>query len=221
MKIPKYLGPIGIAALLIAFCPVQTRANTIVFDTLGQDNTYGSIGVQVGFGGVESAGQFSAMTSGILATVDLALNFTTGTTPGSVNVFLYGDAAGSPDNANQTFLGSGTATTAPNLVSFTVAGSVPVTMGSVYWLVLKPADVFEHTIWNDSSPPVTGSVAQSNDDVTWTTFNDETLPAFRITAQGGVPDSGGTFLLMLGSVAALLVLQRNGSKRVKLWSNCS
>jgi hypothetical protein len=220
MKIPKYLGPIGIAALLIAFCPVQTRANTIVFDTLGQNNTYGSIGLQVGFGGVESAGQFTAMASGILATVDLALNFTTGTTPGSVNVFLYGDAGGSPNNANQTFLGSGIATTAPNLVSFTVAGSVPVIMGSVYWLVLKPADLFEHTVWNDSLLAVTGSVAQSTDDITWTTFNDETLPAFRITAQG-VPDSGGTLLIMLGSVAALLVLQRIASKRVKLSSNCS
>ena len=64
-------------------------------------------------------------------------------TQGAANVFLYHDASGLPDNANQTFLGSVTptavfGTTNNTVVSLTVTGSVPVTMGNVYWLVLKP-----------------------------------------------------------------------------------
>jgi hypothetical protein len=77
-------------------------------------------------------------------------------------------------------------------------------MGSVYWLVLKPANVNQRTLWLDSLPAVTGTKDFSPDDVTWK-FNNNILPAFRITT---VPDSGGTLLIMLVSVPALLVLQR-------------
>ena len=55
MKIPKYLAtvsvsvPVGITALLIAFCPVQAQANAIVFNTLGPGDTYVlNSGVEVG-----------------------------------------------------------------------------------------------------------------------------------------------------------------------------
>jgi hypothetical protein len=63
---------------------------------------------------------------------------------GQVNIYLYGDAMGSPDNGNQTLLGSGTRSgqDAHNnnvLLSFAVAGTVRVTMGSSYSLVLKAA----------------------------------------------------------------------------------
>jgi len=47
------------------------------------------------------------LASGNLALVDLGLTFDAGH-QGPVNVYLYGDAGGSPDNANQTLLGSGT-----------------------------------------------------------------------------------------------------------------
>jgi hypothetical protein len=97
-------------------------------------------------------------------------------------------------------------TTNNSLVSFTVAGTVPVTMGSTYWLVLKPAATYEVDLWNFSSPAVAGSVAGSNDDSKWVVVG-ATLPAFRLTASD-VPDSGATFPLLLGSVAALVVLQR-------------
>jgi hypothetical protein len=63
---------------------------------------------------------------------------------GQVNIYLYGDATGLPDNGNQTLLGAGTPSgqDAHNnniLLSFAVAGTVPVTTGSSYWLVLKSA----------------------------------------------------------------------------------
>src|SRR5207248_920679 len=165
MQIPKYPGavpvsaPVGIAVLLIAFCPVQAQATTIVFNTLGPGDTYlstsGFAVVGVGALGVleEVAAQFTAMTSGNLATVDLGLTFASGHTPGAVNVFLYADSAGSPNNAIQTFLGSGTptakfGTTNNSLVSFTVAGTVPVVTGTNYWLVLKPANVNERVAVN-------------------------------------------------------------------------
>ncbi len=214
------LVPILVAAVLMALCPIQTRANTIVFDTLGPGDTYeqlsGYVIIRTSPPGAvfnDFAAQFTAMTSVNLAThlkIDLGLTFQSLTTPGQMNVFLYGDAAGSPDDAMQTLLGTVTpteafGTTNNSLLSLVVSG-VPLVQGTNYWLVLKP-DV-GHTRWNASLPAVTGSIAQRrNNDVTWFTFNDRQLPAFRISALG-VPDSGGTLLIMLGSVAALLVLQR-------------
>jgi hypothetical protein len=214
MKIPKYLAavPFSITALLIAFYPVQAQANTIVFNTLGPGDTYvANSGVAVGnVGGLgtllEEAAQFTAMASGNLATVDLGL---TGTATGAVNVFLYADSAGSPNNAIQTFLGSGTPTAAfgttnNSLVSFTVAGTVPVVMGTNYWLVLKPANVnvSVEASWM-LSLATAGSVKVSFDDSTWLD-QPPTLPAFRITAQGAaVPDgSSSTWVLLLLGVGA-------------------
>ena len=219
MKIPKYFVTIGIVAVLISFCPAQMRGD-IVFNTLGPGDTYNqSAGTFVGFqtqsGGpfFEIAAQFTAQTSGNLATVDLGLTFVSGTTPGSVSAFLYGDAAGSPDNADQTLLGSGTptgafTTTNNSLLSLTVSG-VPVTMGSVYWLVVKPVNpLSQHTIWNASSPAVTGLKQFTTNDSTWQPASNNVLPAFRLeTGLAPVPDSGDTLLIMLGSVAALLVVQ--------------
>ena len=110
MQIPKYPGavpvsaPVGIAVLLIAFCPVQAQATTIVFNTLGPGDTYlstsGFAVVGVGALGVleEVAAQFTAMTSGNLATVHLGMTHCTQTKlpGGPVGVFLCRDAAGLP-----------------------------------------------------------------------------------------------------------------------------
>ena len=130
------------------------------------------------------------------------------TAPGAVNAFLYGDAADLPNNAIQTFLGSGIAsaefgTTDNSLVSFTVAGNVPVTKGSVYWLVLKPADVNVSDAWNTSNSSGPGNMAASSDDSTWELI-DDALPAFRITAKGGaaVPDASSTWTLLALGMAA-------------------
>jgi hypothetical protein len=198
--------------LSVVVLALTARAATIVFDTFGPGDTYNqSAGYDVGTyyqTPVEDAAQFTAGASGTLATVDLGL--TTSGGPLSANVYLYGDASGSPDNTNQIFLGSALFPNPSSIVSFAVAGTVPVTLGSTYWLVLKPSPTNYYGIWNYSSPAVPGmndySIAGSG---TWMT-NGLVLPAFRLTASApaGVPDSGDTILLMLGALVPLLVLQR-------------
>ena len=128
-----------------------------------------------------------------------------------MDAFLYGDSAGSPDNANQTFLGSGFPTAAfgasnNSLVSFAVTGNVAVTIGSTYWLVLKPVG-FGLDAWNFSSG-TPGLVAESTTVYQTWIPSGTVLPAFRITAIPAVPDSGDTALLLVGSVVVLVVLKR-------------
>ena len=128
------------------------RADTTVFDTFGPGDTYNAgLAYQIGGGAnnEEIAAQFTAGASGNLANVALGLTYRLDTDPAfrAVNVFLYGDASGSPDNANQTLLGSTTpialfdGVTNNSVVSFSVAGTVPVAMGSLYYVVLKPTSL--------------------------------------------------------------------------------
>ena len=165
-----------------------------MFDTLAPDNTYYpcggyTVGIVPFKGLLEIASQFVAGASGNLATVDLGLLYFSGFQALPVNVYLYGDADGLPDNGNQTFLGSGTPTaeydciTNNSLVSFAVSDTVPVTLGTTYWLVLKPAVTNESNSWNFAFPWVPGSLAGSYDDSTWSGGPTPQLPAFRLTAR--------------------------------------
>ena len=202
-----------IVALSASVLALAARGNTIVFSDFGPGDTYSQ---NFAAGGpatsplTEIAAQFTAGASGNLATVDLGLTYVT---QGPANVFLYGDASDLPDNADQTLLGSITptavfGTTNNSLVSLSVSSTVLVTMGKRYWLVLKPAAMDEEDAWNLGAGA--GLVAVSSDDMTWSTSGVVFLPAFRVTASGAarMPDSGGTFLLMFGSVVVLLALQR-------------
>ena len=206
-----------LSACVFAF----TAKGTTVFDTFGPMDTYDpGNAYEVGtffMTPIESAAQFTAGASGDLATVYLGLTYGRNANP--VNVYLYGDASGSPDNANQIPLGSVAATAAysttnNSVVSFAVAGTVPVTMGSTYWLVLKPSGSNVDSDWNASFPPVSGMTDYSIDDSgIWASYS-AVLPAFRLTtAPSAVPDSGSTILLMLGALAPLLVLQRKLIRR--------
>ena len=166
------------------------------------------------------AAQFTAMASGDLSRVDLGLTRRDNFVPaGPVNVFLFGDANGSPDSANQTLLGLSdtptvlSGTTNSSLLMVSVAGNVPVpvTMGKTYWLVLEVTGTPPiRDNWMFSEPAVTGSVAgSSNQQPAWIVRTGFTLPAFRIiTGAIPTPDSGWTLLLMLISIPVLLVLQR-------------
>ena len=155
------------------------------------------------------------MASGNLALVDLGLTYDAGK-QGPVNVYLYGDAGGSPDNANQTLLGSGTptalfGTTNNSIVSFAIGGAIPVTMGTTYWLVLKPGTTNTSDEWNLTSPPILGTVAFSPDDSMWTPVDGLIYVQYNLWCN--VPDSGSAILLMLGSVATLFGLQRMFSRQ--------
>lgn len=156
----KKIIPIFAATALLL---VTARATSIVFDTFGPGDTYSSTrGYDVGdLGGLagpftfEEAAQFTAGTSGNLATVYLGLTYLSGFIALPVNVYLYSDTGGSPNNAKQTLLGSATPTAAfgttnSSAISFSVAGAVPVTTGTTYWLILKPSASNEFDIWNES-----------------------------------------------------------------------
>lgn len=212
------LAPALVAALLVAFCPAQVLADMIVFDTLGPGNTYNQtsgfqvLGSSVGLR--EAAAEFATIASVNGAwKIELGLTKIQNTSGGPVNVFLYGNAAGVPDNTDQTFLGTVTptqffGTTNNSLVSLTVMG-VPLIQGLNQWIVLKPGAADTHDIWNDSATSTFCCSGASADDVNWVINSPGSFTqAFRITAITAVPDSGGSLLIMLVSVPALLVLQR-------------
>jgi hypothetical protein len=197
---------------------LTAHGSTIVFSTFGPGDTYNpSLSYFVGNGAnnYEPAAQFTAGASRNLANVDLGLTYFNGSNPADrqINVFLYGDASGSPDNANQTLLGSVTpvaqfdGVTNNSVVSLSVAGTVPVTAGSTYWLVLKPTSFGTDDAWNLSSPAITGLTSVSHDDSTWLSGLN-TLPAFRITVASSVPDSGPTIVLMILSLVGTLLVGR-------------
>ena len=99
--------------LTSAVVAATAGADVTVFNTFGPGDTYNpGLAYQIGGGAnnEEIAAQFTAGASGNLANVALGLTYRLGTDPAfrAVNVFLYGDASGSPDNANQTLLGSTT-----------------------------------------------------------------------------------------------------------------
>jgi hypothetical protein len=198
-----------------AILAVTARGDMVVFTNFGPGNTYAPFsGFQVGTLSanlLEMAAEFTAGASGNLASVDLGLTYRAfggGSFIGPVNVYLYGNASGSPDNGNQTFLGSGTPAGVffgginNSVVSFAVAGTVPVTTGTTYWLVLKPGSTNMADIWNTSSPVISASVDSSGDDSRWSGA-ENISPAFRLTVT--VPEPTITAFILPGLMAALLV----------------
>jgi hypothetical protein len=205
------------ASLVLA---LTARADIIVFNTLGPGNHYvNPVGWSVGsfLGGpvYEVAAPFVAAVSGNLTTIELGLTWVT-LPATTVNVFLYGDAGGAPDNSNQIFLGSGAPTTqfgfsGPNfpLVTIAVTGSVSVAAGSNYWLVLKPVAPIGFDVWNKSDTTF-GQPYFSIDDSTWAPPGEDppnpldTLPAFRISA---VPEPAVWALMSLGLLCSAQYLR--------------
>jgi hypothetical protein len=166
-----------------------------VFDTFGPGNTYSQLGgFDVGnvfpYANLEAAAQFTAGASGNLTTVDLGLTYDQpdGFVATPVDVYLAGSSGSPFDPANETFLGSTTPIgiygfTNNSVVSFAVAGTVPVTMGSIYRLVVKPSTTNGLDVWNTSLGQVPGVTNEAY------TLNGVPaidqyafLPAFRLTA---------------------------------------
>jgi hypothetical protein len=221
----KLILILGATALLL----VTARATSTVFNTFGPGDTYDQAsGFEVdnyNNSGVVTvvalqAAQFIAGASGDLASVDLGLTYSPlfVATAMPVNVYLAGSAGSPFDASNEIFLGSATpkdifGSTNNSVVDFSVSGTVPVTIGTTYWLVLKPVGPNEN-VWNAASPLVPG-VQEEHDFVfsSGSSFQSTTfypyLPAFRLTASSGssVPDSGNTLFLLFGATAALLIFR--------------
>ena len=88
-----------------------------------------------------------------------------------------------------------------------------MTMGTAYFLVLKPGTAGMHDTWNNSDPAAFGNGAYfSTDDSTWN-FNEQQLPAFRLTV-ASTPDSGSTFGLLGLALVALVGASRFRSIRL-------
>jgi len=203
--------------LNIVLLALAARADTTVFDTFGPGDTYAAFPNYTVNGAPafrsEIAAQFTAGANGDLSVLDLGMTYA-GAVPLTVNAYLYGDSANSPDNASQIFLGSGTPTafggSTNSVVSIAVSGTIPVTLGSSYWLVLKPSDASGNIAqWNYSSPVVTGAVDGSGNDSTWAPVG-ATLPAFRLTAipDAAVPEPATWFVGAIALFSCAFSLRR-------------
>lgn len=208
-------------AASFAVSPIA-RANTIAFDTFGPGNTYNpGLGYAVGSSSnFANAVQFTSLASGNLIAVDLGLTFLE---PGPVNVFLYGDAAGVLNTASQTFLGSATptasfASTNNSVVSLSVGGAVPLTLGTTYWLALQPGNGTVSDVWNASTTTIANRDFSTDGGATWNTTAPDFAAAFRLTVLDGnngsaVPETGSTIALMLGAVGALIAFRSSAYAR--------
>ncbi len=147
------------------------------------------------------------MATGMLDTIDLGLALGSPSTAGGVNVFLYGDAAGSPNNETRALLGTVVpsvvfGTSNNSLVTLNVIGAAAVVVGTHYWLGLEPVMIREEFVWNDAF--AIGEVSFRDRDFTWESNpGPDVLPAFRITA---VPDQCSTLLLLSIATSAALPL---------------
>jgi hypothetical protein len=178
-----------------------TANGDVIFNSFGPGHTYDQTNAFTISGPASSTGQtfesaarFTALTSGPISQVDLGLTLRDG---GAVNVFLYGDASGSPDNLSQILLGSVTPTVAFGttnnaIVSLVPTGTVMVTQSVPYWLVLKPANDTVRETWNRSLG-VVGIQDVSLDDMNWIQAN-TTIAAFEITS---VPESSTATIAFL------------------------
>ena len=160
-----------------------------VVNTFGPGNTYEPIGGYNVEGTphhlAEVAAPFTAAASGNLATVELGLTFNVSPNgQGPADVYLMAmpvayqimppkcsSPSGTPMAAKET--------TNNNLVRFAVAGTIPVTKGTNYWLVLKAHGSSVIDLWMMTS--VNGAIASSYDDSKWHTAPLST-PAFRLTS---------------------------------------
>jgi hypothetical protein len=182
----------------------------IAFDTFGPGNTYQQGNAYIVSGPAassvsntfEEAARFVAASGGSIGEVDLGLTTRDG---GPVDVYLYGDAGGSPDNLTQTLLGSVTptqsfGTTNNSIVSLSSLNGPSIDAGTAYWLVLKPGTPTMSDDWNRSLSTA-GIQDISHDDENWIEADQgNPIAAFRITT---VPEPRSVAAMILTAAAAL------------------
>jgi hypothetical protein len=207
MKMPKYLGLVGIAALLIAFCPLQTRADTIALSFTAPGEFLPEINdVTLGYAFTLSSPVFVTQL-GLWDQGNNGLN--------TSHVVTIWSSTGTLEA--QVMIPSGTGTTLTDGFRYVSIASVLLPAGSytIGGFYSINSDISAHSasaittasgVTYDGSrsglgfafPPGDFGIGRPN---SW--FG----PNFQFTAPVSTPDSGSTWALLLLGVTAVLGLQ--------------
>ncbi|MFM9872297.1 MAG: choice-of-anchor R domain-containing protein [Fimbriimonadaceae bacterium] len=156
----------------------------------------------VGFPGTEQsiAMQFQSLTTGVLDSVELAMQ---SITPGTINILLYEDNAGT---IGTQMVGWGDSLSSSGIKTyFNPFPSVQLTAGNKYWLEARPTDStgWSGWYWNDQSIQGNTFFADLNNPNGG--YSTDTLSAFRVNTNA-VPEPAT--MTILAGAAALAALKR-------------
>ena len=187
-------------AAVLSFSGSQARA-TVLFNNFGPGQTYdmvnqaGTISGSATFLGTQVLGlQFTPSVSGTATQIDVAISFGNGFAD-NVTLSLQNDNAGLPG----TTITSWSLTSQPMLGGCcdTVTLSVPLTAGTLYWLVATPGASNTFSEWSANNTGDNG--------LKWfggTNTSTNVLGAFDVIGGTAVPEPGtvtaGVALLLIG-----------------------
>lgn len=200
------------AAGVLAFS-AEVRA-AVIYSTFGPGDTFNinNGGWPVGFAtpqsGAIAAARFSSNENYTLTSIRVATYYVV--EPNNFVVSLNSDNNGSPGSALATF--SNTAFPLLGIVTVAPGGTVNLTSGSTYWVVLSAAASPTAGGWYPNDQNLVGNWAQSfTDQSGWFQQNNALTPAFdvngNVTTAGNVPEPSAIALTALG-VAGLLLRRR-------------
>lgn len=191
-----------LAITALAVVAASSIADTS-FSSFGTGDSYNTgTSWTIGFPGTEqrAAMQFESATSGVLDSVELALS---SFTPGTINILLFEDNAGS--------IGSQMVAWGDSLSSggiktyFNPFPSVQLTAGNKYWLETRPTDTTGWSGWNLNDQGLTGNTFFAALNNPSGSYFSETLSAFRVNTNP-VPEPAT--MTILAGAAALAAFKR-------------
>jgi len=158
--------------------------------------------------------QFSALASGSVTQIDIAVGYVAG--ENSFYAALYADNNGGLGSLVDRWDNLSSSQNNPGccgLVSITGISGLTLTAGESYWLVLGPMNVSDTTfeVWNDNNQGATELSMYSKDGgATWTSNGSVTAGAFDVIGNGGggsTPEPSSFLLLGSGLLTAFATLR--------------